>query len=81
MLLRSLTERAVGALLGGESAVAVLHRHLIALSQSDAKQPKLCELRTELKSAIQKDIDQRTGSALRLNEISLAVESLPPVSG
>lgn len=77
MLLRSVPERALGALLGGELAAAVLHRHLVDLSsQKGVKQLQLKTLRCELRTAIQQDIDHRTGSAFRLNETSLAVESL-----
>lgn len=76
MQLRSVPERALGALLGGDLAAAVLHRHLVDLSQNGAQQLKMKELRRDLRAAIQQDIDNRTGSVLRLNETSPAVESL-----
>lgn len=75
MLHRSIPERALGALLGGEPAAAVLHSHLVDLSPSGG-QLKLAALRRDLRAAIQKDIDHRTGNVLRLNEIEPALESL-----
>ena len=76
MLLRLIPERALGALLGGDLAAAVLHRHLVGLLQKGTQMLEMKELRQDLRAAIQKDIDYRTGSVFRLNEISLAVESL-----
>src|SRR5471030_2170345 len=76
MLHRSVPERAIGALLGGDLATAVLYRHLIELSESGVPQLKMAELRQDLRAAIQRDIDYRSGSVFRLNETSLAIESL-----
>lgn len=75
MLNRSVSERALGSLLGGELAAAVLHRHLTDL-QPGSGQLKMAALRQDLRAAMQRDIDYRTGGALRLNETSPAVESV-----
>lgn len=76
MLLRSVSERAFGALIGGDLAAAVLHRHLVDLSPTGEPQLEMKALRQDLSAAIQRDIDHRTGSVLRLNETSPTVESL-----
>lgn len=76
MLNRSVPERALGALLGGELAAAVLYRHLADLFRAGEPQLKMAALRQDLRTAIQQDIDHRTGGVLRLNETSPAVESL-----
>jgi hypothetical protein len=107
MLARSVPERALGALLGGEQAADVLYQHLAELAKSvaasisvaesstettvkEAAPPspapkaaipalpalKLGPLRDALRSAIQTDIDQRTGHGHRLNESHLAASNL-----
>jgi hypothetical protein len=76
MLYRSIPERALGALLGGEPVADVFHRHLVELSASGEPQLRLAELKRDLANAIQRDIDNRTGSALRFNETGPRIESL-----
>lgn len=75
MLNRSVSERALGAMLGGELAAAVLHRHLSDLLLGGG-QLKMAALKQDLRTAMQRDIDHRTGGALRLNETLPAVERL-----
>ncbi|MDL5030948.1 hypothetical protein QRD43_03435 [Pelomonas sp. APW6] len=76
MLRRSIPERALGALFGGDLAATVLRRHLAGLLRPDQCQLKMAALRRDLSVAIQQDIDHRTGGVLRLNETSPAVQSL-----
>jgi hypothetical protein len=76
MLYRSIPERAIGALLGGDLAASVLYSHLVELSDSGMPKLKMADLRRDLRAAIQRDIDYRSGSVYRLNETSLSVESL-----
>ena len=79
MLLRSIPDRTLGALLGSDSTANVFYRHLRELSQNRSLQIpmlKMKKLRQDLQAAIHSDIDNRTGRVHRLNEIEPAVESL-----
>lgn len=83
MLVRSVPERALGALLGGKPAADVLYRHLVEFLQNQAAAVtpiNLSSLRKALIAAVQTDIDERTGRRHRLNEAQQAAKDLcsPP---
>lgn len=86
MLSRSVPERALGALFGGEGVATLLHEHLAAFWKlqlpEDAEQSKLSSeldlklLCKALNRAVRTEIDDRTGRRYRLNEVELAVSEL-----
>lgn len=80
MLVRSIRERALGALFGGEQAANVFHNHLVDLWKNqacgNAKPLNLHSLRKSLQAAVEENIDERTGKIHRLNEIQQAAEDL-----
>lgn len=79
MLRRSVSERALGALLGCPQVTEVLCRHLGGLylpEESKLQQLSLKRLIEELQAAIQEDIDQRTGNRHRPNEPQLVAQRL-----
>ncbi|KAB0501894.1 antiviral RADAR system adenosine deaminase RdrB [Pseudomonas moorei] len=80
MLVRSMQERALGALLGGEGTANVLYKHLVDWWPTQAcanpKPINLDSLREKLQDTIEADIDARTGNRHRVNEIQRISQGL-----
>ncbi|AOI68438.1 hypothetical protein [Burkholderia ubonensis] len=77
MLLRSVPERALAALLGSVASAEVLRENLARLPASiGARSGWILILRKELRKAIQEDVDARTGKRNRLNEIQQQAQRL-----
>lgn len=80
MLVRTMQERALGALLGAEGTATALYEHLVDWWQVNAgDNPKAIELPSlhdKLQKAIVRDIDARTGNRYRVNEIELVSQTL-----
>lgn len=81
MLLRSVRERALGALLGSAPVTDALWEHLKRRQRpkesEDTRQQRSVEsLVEDLRAAIQDDIIQRTGNRHRLNEIQMVAQRM-----
>ncbi|MCP1512898.1 MULTISPECIES: antiviral RADAR system adenosine deaminase RdrB [Pseudomonas] len=80
MLVRSMQERALGALLGSEGTANVLYKHLVDWWQTQVcvgpTPINLDSLRKTLQDAIEADINARTGNRHRLNEVQRVSQDL-----
>lgn len=76
MLLRAVPERALGALLGGESVAATLCQYLSEAAASVKGKAPFEKWLEKLRLAVQADIDSRTAGRHRLNELETAARQL-----